>query len=40
MADFVGLSIQPHNDLALDATGSPVLVYDAEAIGHRQPFGV
>lgn len=35
MADFVGLSIQPHNDLALDATGSPVLVYDAEAIGQH-----
>lgn len=35
MADFVGLSIQPHNDLALDETGSPVLVYDAEAIGQH-----
>lgn len=35
MADFVGLSIQPHNDLRLDATGSPVLVYDAEAIGEH-----
>lgn len=35
MADFVGLSIQPHNDLRLDATGSPVLAYDAEAIGEH-----
>lgn len=35
MVDFVGLSIQPHNDLRLDATGSPVLVYDAEAIGEH-----
>jgi len=35
MVDFVGLSIQPHNDLRLDATGSPMLVYDAEAIGEH-----
>jgi hypothetical protein len=35
VADFVGLSIQPHNDLRLDATGSPVLVFDAEAIGEH-----
>ena len=35
MADYVGLSILPHNDLALDGTGSPVLVYDAEAIGEH-----
>lgn len=35
MADFVGLSILPHNDLALDATGSPILVFDAEAIGEH-----
>lgn len=35
MADFVGLSIQPHNDLRLDETGSPVLVFDAEAIGEH-----
>lgn len=35
MADFIGLSIQPHNDLRLDETGSPVLVFDAEAIGEH-----
>jgi hypothetical protein len=35
MVDFVGLSIQPHNDLRLDATGSPVLVFAAEAIGEH-----
>lgn len=35
MVDFVGLSIQPHNDLRLDSSGSPVLVYDAEAIGEH-----
>jgi len=35
MAEFVGLSIQPHNDLRLDETGSPVLVFDAEAIGEH-----
>lgn len=35
MATVVGLSIQPHNDLHLDATGNLVLVYDAEAIGQH-----
>lgn len=35
MVDFVGLSIQPHNDLRLDETGSPILVTDAEAIGEH-----
>jgi len=35
MVDFVGLSILPHNDLRVDETGSPVLVYDAEAIGEH-----
>lgn len=35
MVDFVGLAIEPHNDLRVDATGSPVLVYDAEAIGQH-----
>lgn len=35
MAEFVGLSIQPHNDLRVDDTGSPVLVFDAEAIGEH-----
>lgn len=35
MATYVGLSILPHNDLNLDATGSPILVYDAEAIGEH-----
>ncbi|CAM5194590.1 putative protein OS=Bosea thiooxidans OX=53254 GN=SAMN05660750_03315 PE=4 SV=1 [Bosea thiooxidans] len=35
MAEFVGLSIQPHNDLRLDETGSPLLVFDAEAIGEH-----
>ncbi len=35
MVDFVGLSIQPHNDLRLDVTGSPILVTDAEAIGEH-----
>lgn len=35
MAEFVGLSIEPHNDLRLDGTGSPVLVTDAEAIGEH-----
>lgn len=35
MAEFVGLAIEPHNDLRLDATGSPVLAIDAEAIGQH-----
>lgn len=35
MADFIGLSILPHNDLRLDGTGSPVMVTDAEAIGEH-----
>jgi hypothetical protein len=35
MADFIGLSILPHNDLQLDETGSPVMVTDAEAIGEH-----
>ncbi|WP_100959016.1 hypothetical protein [Bosea sp. FBZP-16] len=35
MAQFVGLSILPHNDLQLDATGSPVLVTEGEAIGQH-----
>jgi hypothetical protein len=35
MVDFVGLSIEPHNDLRVDDTGSPVLVCDAEAIGEH-----
>lgn len=35
MAEFVGLSILPHNDIQTDATGSPVLVRDAEAIGEH-----
>lgn len=35
MVQFVGLGIQPHNDLALDETGSPVLVVDGEAIGQH-----
>jgi hypothetical protein len=35
MADYIGLSILPHNDLQLDETGSPVMVTDAEAIGEH-----
>jgi hypothetical protein len=35
MANFIGLSILPHNDLQLDETGSPVMVTDAEAIGEH-----
>ena len=35
MAGFVGLGIEPHNDLRLDDTGSPMIVYDAEAIGEH-----
>lgn len=35
MNEFVGLGVEPHNDLRLDETGSPVLVYDAEAIGEH-----
>lgn len=35
MADFIGLSIQPHNDVHLDASGNLVFVTDAEAIGQH-----
>lgn len=35
MATAVGLSVQPHNDLHLDDTGSLVLAYDAEAVAQH-----
>ncbi|MEP9376214.1 hypothetical protein ABLE91_05850 [Aquabacter sp. CN5-332] len=35
MSSFLGLSIQPHNDLHLDDDGNLVVVVDAEAIGQH-----
>lgn len=35
MADVVGLSVAPHNDLHFNETGNLVLVYDGEAIGQH-----
>lgn len=35
MADFIGLAIEPHNDLRVGADGGPLLVTEGEAIGQH-----
>jgi hypothetical protein len=35
MAEFIGLSIVPHNDISIDASGNLVFVTDSEAIAQH-----
>lgn len=35
MADFIGILIEPHNDIRLDASDNLAMTYDSEAIGQH-----
>lgn len=35
MADFIGIHIEPHNDIQLDASNNLDMAYDSEAIGQH-----
>lgn len=35
MADYIGISIKPHNDIHVDASGNLAMVYDSAAIAEH-----